>query len=153
DLWVFFLATCVLAPGLYLLLRPPYLFERYFFVPLTFFLLLAARTVCVGGKRDVSGRVPPRPEETGLYPVKRREPGCEEAITRRGEIALPQPGSPGLDVSIAPSLQGGAVPGHGFSVADASGSWWQLLVPIVLLMAFLIGNGMTVWRFVQTGRG
>src|SRR5262249_6969978 len=32
DLWVFFLVSCVLAPGLYLLFRPPYLFERYFFV-------------------------------------------------------------------------------------------------------------------------
>jgi hypothetical protein len=42
DLWVFFLTTCVLAPGLYLVFRPLYLFERYFFVPLTFFLLLAA---------------------------------------------------------------------------------------------------------------
>lgn len=45
DVWVFFLVCCFLAPGLYLLFRPPYLFERYFFVSFTFFLVLAARAV------------------------------------------------------------------------------------------------------------
>lgn len=46
EVWVFFLVSCLLAPGLYLLMRPPYLFERYFFAPFAFFLLLLARVLC-----------------------------------------------------------------------------------------------------------
>src|SRR5437868_6706634 len=98
DIWVFFLTTCVLAPGLYVLMRPPYLFERYFFVPLTFFLLLAARAVSFRGTGG-----PLVSEATGGPPVPRES--------------------------------------------------WRMPVTVVLLFVFLLGNGLTVWRFVQTGRG
>jgi len=42
DVWVFFVACCVVSPGLSLLTRPDYLFERYFLIPFVFFLLLAS---------------------------------------------------------------------------------------------------------------
>lgn len=40
DVWVCFLVIVVLSPTLFLLRRPPFLFERYFLISFVFFLLL-----------------------------------------------------------------------------------------------------------------
>jgi hypothetical protein len=42
DVWVFFAVAIVASPALFLVRRPPFLFERYFLIPLVFFLLLSA---------------------------------------------------------------------------------------------------------------
>ena len=42
DVWVFFAVAIVGSPGLFLVRRPPILFERYFLIPLVFFLVLSA---------------------------------------------------------------------------------------------------------------
>jgi hypothetical protein len=98
DLWVFFLVSCLLAPGLYLAMRPPFLFERYFFVSFTFFLVLASY-----------------------------------AIVRLGRPRAENKDAPGDDASPGPPRRG--------------------LLPVLILLPFLVGNGVTVWRFAQTGRG
>src|SRR5262249_55192015 len=56
-------------------------------------------TVWEAPRRALKGR--------GYTPEKPGEPGCEEAMTRSGEIALAQPGSPGFE-GLSPVLQGGA---------------------------------------------
>jgi hypothetical protein len=43
--WVFFLVTVVVSPGVFLLKRPPFLFERYFLISFVFFLVLLARVL------------------------------------------------------------------------------------------------------------
>lgn len=42
DVWVFFAVTVAASPALFLLLRPPFVFERYFLISFVFFLLLTA---------------------------------------------------------------------------------------------------------------
>jgi hypothetical protein len=43
--WPFFLVTCCLAPVIFLIKPPPFVFERYFLISFTFFLLVIARSL------------------------------------------------------------------------------------------------------------
>jgi hypothetical protein len=43
--WVFFAVAVVASPALFLIPRPPFLFERYFLIPFVFFLLLAGHVL------------------------------------------------------------------------------------------------------------
>ena len=45
DVWVFFAVAVVGLPVLFLVRRPPFLFERYFMIPYVFFLLLSAHVL------------------------------------------------------------------------------------------------------------
>jgi hypothetical protein len=45
DVWVFFAASVVGAPVLFLLRPAPFLYERYFLIPFVFFMLLVARVL------------------------------------------------------------------------------------------------------------
>jgi hypothetical protein len=45
DVWLFFAVAVVGSPALFLVRRPPFLFERYFLIPFAFFLLLSGHAL------------------------------------------------------------------------------------------------------------
>jgi hypothetical protein len=58
DLWVFFLVQVIIAPALFALLAPAeLLYERYFLLPLAFWLLMPAWLLADLLRRGVAGRV------------------------------------------------------------------------------------------------
>jgi hypothetical protein len=57
SVWVFFAVAAFGAPAVFLVKRPPFLFERYFLIPFVFFLLLLSYSLGDIWRRGAWGRV------------------------------------------------------------------------------------------------
>jgi hypothetical protein len=57
DEWVFFAVVVAGAPALFLVKRPPFLFERYFLIPFVFFLVLLSHVLGASWRRRGAARL------------------------------------------------------------------------------------------------